>query len=180
MTLQRRTPLKAKPRSKGNRGELAVINMLKDHGWAGARRNWQSGGQGGGDIVNGPADVHIEVKHCERCRITDWFKQAEAGARPTEIPVVVCRRNRMRWWAFMPADEFDAIFQIDPGVTLYTVVRTDRAKVVLWDWVETAEEGQLLTGTDSTAVRFSRPGGAEYAGAPAEDVFALIRRRETA
>jgi hypothetical protein len=88
MTLQRRTPFRAQPRAKGNRGELAVRNLIRDHGWPATKRNWQSGGQGGGDLVDGPADVHWEVKWCERCELRDWLRQAEGEARPTDIPVV--------------------------------------------------------------------------------------------
>ena len=106
MSFERRTPLKAKPRSKGNRAELAVLNILKAFGWTGARRNWMSGGQGGGDIIGGPADVHIEVKHHERCSIWEWIAQAESEARPTDVPCVVFRRNRSGWYACVPFEEY--------------------------------------------------------------------------
>lgn len=104
--------LRAKPRSKGNRAELAVIEILKAHGWLGARRNWQSGGQGGGDIVGGPADCSIEIKHHEAVRIWDWIAQCEAAARPTETPVVVFRRNRSGWYACLPLDELLPLLQL--------------------------------------------------------------------
>ncbi len=104
--LSRRTPLRAMPRSKGNRAERQVIDMLHALGWKRARRNFQSGGQGGGDIIEGPRDVHLEVKHRERCAIWDWIAQAEAEARPTETPVVVFRRNRSQWMVAVPAEDY--------------------------------------------------------------------------
>lgn len=112
MTLERRAPLRAKPRSKGNRAEREIIDMLRAFGWKGARRNFQSGGQGGGDVIGGPADVHLEVKHRERCAIWEWIGQAEAEARPTDTPCVVFRRNRSPWYVAIPADEYFALLQL--------------------------------------------------------------------
>lgn len=104
--LQRKTPLRAKPRGKGNRAEREIVNQLHAHGWTTARRNWQSGGQGGGDIIGGPESVHIEVKHRERAAIWEWIAQAEAECRPTDVPAVIFRRNHSGWYAAIPADEF--------------------------------------------------------------------------
>ena len=106
MTLERRKPLRAQPRSKGNRAEREIIDMLHRFGWKGARRNFQSGGQGGGDVINGPTDVHIEVKHREACRIWQWIEQAQSEARPTDTPAVFFRRNRSTWWVCVPADSY--------------------------------------------------------------------------
>ena len=100
-----RKPLRAQPRSKGNRAEREIIDLLHAHGWTGARRNFQSGGQGGGDIIGGPGDVHVEVKHRERCSIWDWIDQAHSEARPTDLPLVAFRRNRSAWMACVPLDE---------------------------------------------------------------------------
>lgn len=105
MTLVRRTSLKAQPRSKGNRAELEIIHLLRAHGWTGARRNWQSGGQGGGDILGGPGDLHVEVKHHERSAIWEWIAQAESECRPTDTPAVFFRRNRSRWYAAVPLED---------------------------------------------------------------------------
>jgi hypothetical protein len=109
--LERRKPLRAQPRSKGNRAEREVIDMLKARGWN-ARRNFQSGGQGGGDVIGGPPDVHIEVKHRERAAIYEWLAQAEGECRPTDLPVVFFRRNRCGWYAVLPADELLALLQL--------------------------------------------------------------------
>lgn len=105
MTLQRRTPLRAKPRSKGNRAEREVIDILKAHGWTGAYRNFMSGGYGGADILNGPAGCSIEVKRQERCSIWSWLEQCEQAAKPTDIPLVVFRRSRSQWYACLPLEE---------------------------------------------------------------------------
>jgi len=102
--LQRKTPLRAKPRSKGNRGELAIIKLFHKFGWTGARRNFQSGGQGGGDIIGGPSGCNHEVKHQERCTIWEWIAQSEADARPSDQAVVWFKRNRSKWYAAVDAE----------------------------------------------------------------------------
>jgi Holliday junction resolvase len=104
--LVRRTPLKAKPRSKGNRAELEVREILRDHGYKSARRNFQSGGQGGGDLIEGIPGVHVEIKHHERTSIWDWVRQARKDARPTDIPAVIFRCNREGWQVCIPFEDF--------------------------------------------------------------------------
>lgn len=81
-----------------------MVDNLRARRWPGARRNFQSGGQGGGDVADGPADLHLEVKRGERCSIWAWIAQAEAGARPTDTPVVVFRRNSSGWKAVVDLD----------------------------------------------------------------------------
>ena len=110
--LQRRTPLRAQPRSKGNRAERSLIDLFRAHGWTGARRNFQSGGQGGGDILGGPAGCNHEAKHQERCSIWAWIAQSEADARPTDIPIVWFKRNRSNWYACLPAEELLALLAL--------------------------------------------------------------------
>lgn len=176
MALERRTPLRAQPRGKGSRGERAVIDLLKQYGWRGAYRNYSSGAFGGGDILGGPAGVHIECKHHERCAIWAWLRQCESEARPTDIPMVVCRRNRMQWWAVMPVDEWYALSELTE-LHSYTLVRESR-KCALWAWLEQAQSE--CPGSHIPVVRFRRPGGAEYAAVPATVVFGLLWERETA
>lgn len=110
--LERKKPLRAQPRSKGNRAEREVIDMLHERGWTGAYRNFQSGGQGGGDVIGGPVGCHLEVKHRERAAIWEWIGQAESECRPTDVPVVIFRRNRCGWYACLPADELLALLQL--------------------------------------------------------------------
>jgi hypothetical protein len=110
--LERRKPLRAQPRSKGNRAEREVIDILRAHGWTGARRNFQSGGQGGGDVIGGPDGFNVEVKHRERCSIWEWIAQSEADARPTETGLVVFRRNRSPWYACLPLEELLALIAL--------------------------------------------------------------------
>lgn len=110
--MERRKRLVTKPKGKGNGGELEVIQILQAHGWPHARRNFASGGQGGADIINGPADTSFEVKRCERAEIWKWLAQAEAAARPTEVPVVAFRRNFSDWKVCIPLDEYVSLLRL--------------------------------------------------------------------
>jgi len=112
MSLERRVPLRAAPRSKGGRGEREVVDLLRANGWTTAQRNWRSGAGGGGDIIGGPPGVHIECKRRERCEIWSWIAQAEAEARPTDLPAVFFRRNRSQWYVAIPADELLALLKL--------------------------------------------------------------------
>jgi hypothetical protein len=85
-------------RTKGGSAEREVVAILHAHGFYRARRNFQSGGQGGGDITGVPG-VHLEVKRQERVCIWDWIAQAEHDARPTDVAAVVFRRSRSGWYA---------------------------------------------------------------------------------
>jgi hypothetical protein len=117
VSLSRTKPLRAQPRSKGNRAEREIIDVLHALGWTTARRNFQSGGQGGGDIIEGPTDVHLEVKHRERCAIWEWIEQAASEARPTDMPAVIFRRNRSGWYAAIPLDDLLALLLIRDQAT---------------------------------------------------------------
>jgi len=98
-------------RSKGNRGEVEVVHLLREHGWPHARRVFDSGSAGGGD-VQGPAGVVIEVKRTERLRIHEALEQAASGCAPHDIPVVAFRRNGGEWFAALPLDELLALLKL--------------------------------------------------------------------
>jgi len=110
--LTRKTPLSPRPKSKGNRFERAIVDMLRANGWPHARRNFQSGGQGGSDIVDGPADAAIECKHQERLNIWACLAQCEAAARPTDLPILAFKRNGSQVYACVPLDELLALLKM--------------------------------------------------------------------
>lgn len=102
--LKRKTPLGAKPRARGNRGELEVVNILKAHGYP-AYRNFASGGYGGSDIIGLPGFA-VEVKMVEALNIWKALAQSEAAAAATDTPVVAFRRNRSRWYVALDLESF--------------------------------------------------------------------------
>jgi len=93
-----------KPKSKGNRGELAVLEIYRRFGWS-PRRNWMSGGQGGGDIIEGPPGTSTEVKWQNSISIWACLEQARNGASPTDIPILAFKRDRSDWYAAIPLED---------------------------------------------------------------------------
>ena len=91
---------------------------------------------------------------------------------------MVCRRNRMAWWAFLPADEFDALLEVAEGQRVNTIRYPNTSRVRLWTWIDAVSDASVPGAEPS--IRFNRPDGPQYAGAPAEFVFSLLRQRETA
>ena len=71
-----------------------------------------SGGRGGGDVIEGPPDVHIEVKWRERLNVHEAMAQAEVAARPTDIPVIAHRRSRSGWLATLPLDDVLSLLEL--------------------------------------------------------------------
>lgn len=100
-------------RSKGARGELEVVELLRAHGWPWAHRNFDSGSAGGGDVAKGPQGVAFEIKRTETFAIRSAWAQAVADAeRRGEIPVVLHRWNRGPWLAVLEADELLALLRL--------------------------------------------------------------------
>ena len=98
--LVRKAPLGRKPRARGNRAELEIVNILKAHGYP-AYRNFASGGYGGSDIIGLPGFA-VEVKFVEKLNVWTALAQCEAAASPTETPLLAFRRNRSRWYSAIP------------------------------------------------------------------------------
>lgn len=88
------------------------MKILRDTGWPRATRRFGSGAQGGGDVSEGPADTHFEIKNHARCTIHEWIAQAEREARPTDLPVVAFRKPRGGWYACVPLDELLALIRL--------------------------------------------------------------------
>ena len=93
-------------RNKGKDGERAIAKILRDHGWADARRGVQYKGGGDSPDVVGLPGVHIEVKRVESLRLYDALDQSIADAAPGETPVVFHRRNKKPWVAILLLDDY--------------------------------------------------------------------------
>jgi hypothetical protein len=103
----------ASQRAKGARGELEVIHLLRDAGWKDARRTSDGRGQQSrGDVTNGPAGVHLEIKRVERGNVPVWLRQAQADANPHDVPVVVHRPSRMQWMCTLPFEDLLALLAL--------------------------------------------------------------------
>ena len=100
----------AMSRRKGSRAEAAVVNLLREW-WPNARRNFDSGSAGGGDVI-GPPGCSIEVKCQERLNIWAALEQADRDADPLHTPIVVFKRNGTDWYAALPAAELFALLKL--------------------------------------------------------------------
>jgi len=96
----------ATERRKGGRGELEVVHVLHARSWPNAKRTSDGRAQvERGDIGDGPAGIHLEVRRRETAAIWAWLAQAEVEAAAGNVPAVVFRRNRSRWYAALPLDD---------------------------------------------------------------------------
>lgn len=93
-------------RDKGKVGEREIAAILKENGFADARRGVQyKGGAGSPDVVGLPG-IHIEVKRVEALQLWPAMEQAKAEAAVGEMPVVLHRKNNKPWVAILPLEDF--------------------------------------------------------------------------
>ena len=91
----------ASQRAKGQRGEREALKLLGDELGEILQRNITQTREGGADClqVKGWA---IEVKRCERLSRPAWWRQAcEQAARVNAEPMLLYRRNREDWTAWI-------------------------------------------------------------------------------
>lgn len=98
-------------RDKGARGEREVVDVFRSVGLDAHRAApMQAGGVAGyPDVVVEGHPIHVEVKRTETLALPAWTRQAEADARPGEVPVVAYRRSGEAWRAVVPLDYFAAL-----------------------------------------------------------------------
>lgn len=91
----------ASSRRKGNRAEVEVVRVLREHGYlAETSRAARGGYQSGEDIVTDfPAS--LEVKNQARLDLAGWWAQAEYQANGRPAAVIhkrVGKANAEDWW----------------------------------------------------------------------------------
>jgi Holliday junction resolvase len=127
-------------RQKGKRGEREVAEILRELGFAKARRSVQYSGrpapgqdEGAGDL-HGVEGVSIEVKHRERYGRADLQQWLERTAEDSgsSVPIVVHRSNRVPWMATF---------------WLYDIVKLANALVEAWMQLDDIDiEAELSNG----------------------------------
>lgn len=89
-------------RDKGKRGERELAEVLREHGWNGARRGQQRSGLDQADVVGGPPGWHFECKRVEKLALWPAWEQATRDAKAAGAGAgvaVVTRRNSSPWLA---------------------------------------------------------------------------------
>lgn len=105
--------MSASQRTKGAVAEREIVHILHDQGWKDARRTSDGREQTArGDIANGPAGCHLEIKRHERLNVPAALRQVERDANPLDIPIVVHRPSRQDWCATLPLTELLALLQL--------------------------------------------------------------------
>ncbi len=83
-------------RAKGARGERDAAKEWAKATGLKSRRGQQFSGSPDSPDVATEADIHLEVKRCERGNPYDWVDQA-CGDCGEKLPVVLHRRNNRPW-----------------------------------------------------------------------------------
>lgn len=94
-------------RQKGKRGELAFRDLLRERGYADARRGQQfAGGPDSPDVVGGPKGFHFEVKFRETHQPWEAMEQAVHERRDCNTPVLAMKKNGKPWLIVLREEDF--------------------------------------------------------------------------
>lgn len=101
-------------KQKGSRGERALRDVWKKHGYEDAHRSQQYSGKGesSADIEGIDPRLHIECKVGYTYKtIYDFMKQAVRDSKEGEIPIVNCKMDRKEWLCIMRLEDFIEIWK---------------------------------------------------------------------
>lgn len=84
-------------REKGKRGEREAAKVLSEMGIESRRGQQFSGSADSPNVVSALADIHIEVKRCERLSLYAAIEQADDDAGEDKRPLLLHRRNHKQW-----------------------------------------------------------------------------------
>lgn len=98
-------------RQKGAKGERELAKVLREYGYAEAKRGQQfSGINGNADVIDALPDIHIECKRVEKLNLYGAMEQAERDTKG-KMPAVFHRKNRSEWLVTMKLSDFMKIYQ---------------------------------------------------------------------
>ena len=108
----------AMQRNKGRRAEQIAVNLFKEHGFTGAKRNLMQTGEGGYDIT-GLEPLAIEVKDHKKLSIPQWWRQTTRNATGELIPTLIYHiPNTSRWMVQIPLSAVNPELCSDRVVTM--------------------------------------------------------------
>ncbi|MEE4210056.1 MAG: hypothetical protein V2I43_12400 [Parvularcula sp.] len=95
-------------RAKGQRGERAWRDVLREAGFLKAHRGQQFSGSPDSPDVQCPElpTLHFEVKHVEALNVWKAMEQAIRDAGPAKMPVLAHKRNRSGWLVTMRVEDW--------------------------------------------------------------------------
>lgn len=109
----------SKAKAKGTLAETALVDWLRDNGWAHAERRIMHGAKDKGDILLPVMDFVIEVKNHKTYAWSTWMHETEAervNAAATLGVLVVKPRGlgvtRVGdWWACLPMNQMNLLLK---------------------------------------------------------------------
>lgn len=106
-------------KARGKRGELSLVQALRDAGFPDVKRSVQYCGKATGtaDLVGLPG-VHVEAKNVERLNIWSALAQSKRDAEADgkgDIPALFFKRNRSGWYVALPLPNFIKLYKLYKG-----------------------------------------------------------------
>jgi len=93
-------------RSKGKRGELEVVALLKEHGFEARRGQQFKGTSDSPDVIHNMTGFSIEVKLRQALNLYDALAKTDEDKADGENSLVFHRKNGKKWLLTMDAEEF--------------------------------------------------------------------------
>jgi Holliday junction resolvase len=100
-------------RQKGKRGELALVNELKKHGYDVRRSQQYCGNTGDAMDIIGLQGIHIECKNSKVLRLREYLEQAKNDAEKAtkgNLPAVFYKIPRGDWVTIMPLEAWLTLY----------------------------------------------------------------------
>lgn len=137
MATKKMKPPVMNPQARGRRskrrgkvGERELAEVLREAGFAGARRGQQRSGLDQADVIGLPG-WHVECKRTETLNVWRAFEQAARDAPAGEAPLVATRRDRSPWLVVLRLDRFLSLLPAPPTPGDSETGRTPEAQRVL-------------------------------------------------
>lgn len=102
-------------RDKGKRGELAVKNLFKDHGYDASRSAQHCGKTGQAADVIGVPGIHVEVKFQEKMMLYPWMEQAVRDSTENgsgNLPTVFHKQSRKDLLVTMRFEDWIELYKV--------------------------------------------------------------------
>ena len=109
MTTKTKREIGRSSKRKGKSGELEVVKVLKESGFAARRSAQYYGNTGAAADVVGLPGIHIEVKRVEKLNLKKAYEQAVNDSKENsnnDIPAVFHRQSREPWMVTLSLEDF--------------------------------------------------------------------------
>lgn len=102
-------------KQKGARYERELAAYFRDRGYSTRRSAQYCGNTGEAADVVGLPYIHVEAKHQETLRLSDWVAQAVNDASGGQLPAVFHRKNNEKTLVTMRLDDWFELYKAYEG-----------------------------------------------------------------